>query len=67
MTIDRGGTYGGILEMRKTHVSDDFWGYLEHKTLNMYGSMFQKDPPPWQITFLTVLAFVRAVIAVGAL
>ena len=34
------------MELNKTHVSDDFWGYLEQKTLNMYGSIFQKDPPP---------------------
>ena len=33
------------MELSKTHVIDDFLGYLEHKTLNMYGSIFQKDPP----------------------
>ena len=46
-----GGTYGGNLELSKTHVSNDFLGYLEHKTLNMYGSIFQKDPPPGKSLF----------------
>ena len=40
LLIGGGGTYGGIFKLSKTHVSDDFWGYLEHKTLNMYGSIF---------------------------
>ena len=42
------------MESSKTHVRHGFFGgYLEHKTLNMYGSIFQKYPlpPPWHITF----------------
>ena len=41
-----GENLSGNLELRKTHGSNYFWGYLENKTLNLYGPIFQKDPPP---------------------
>ena len=64
-----GGTQSGILELSKTHVSNDCWGYLEHKTLNMYGSIFQKDPPLANHFYdhFGLYKGVIAVIAVGAL
>ena len=71
MELKLGG--GGDLKCKfrfdKTYINKYFWEYLEKKTLNLYGPIIQKDPPPLANHFLTSFAFVwvTAVIAVGAL
>ena len=65
-----GGNLSENLEFRKTHGSNYFWGYLENKTLNMYGPIFQKDHPPGKSLFFNTifaLIWVTPVIAVGTL